>query len=89
MITFFILNHDARVYIRTGISSIDFKYPYEDCLVVDRDKPEYIISYDEEVVRKLCESYDMKVLDPIHYGSWCGRRNFQSYQDFIVASKIR
>jgi len=29
------------------------------------------------------------VIDAVHYGAWCGRSNFVSYQDMVIATKIR
>lgn len=30
----------------------------------------------------------MNIVEPIHYGLWCGRDEFLSYQDIILAKKI-
>jgi hypothetical protein len=45
------------------------------------------VAFEENYIRTLYGKYGLRIMEPIHYGSWCGRRNFLSYQDIIVASK--
>lgn len=87
LITFFLLNDESIPLIRSGKSTIDFKYEYEECLTVNQKEPEAIIAYKEETATSLFETYGLKIIQPIHYGSWCGRTEFLSYQDMIIAVK--
>jgi len=38
-------------------------------------------------VRALYDKYNLEIKEPIHYGGWCGRETFLSYQDLILAFK--
>jgi hypothetical protein len=37
----------------------------------------------------LYQKYNLDILELIRYGFWSGRKNWVSYQDFIVATKLR
>lgn len=87
LITFFLLNQDSLSHIDKNQSRFDFKYNSGDCRINDNDIPEAAVSYDENFVLNLYEKYALKIVEPIHYGSWCGRKNFLSFQDIIVAIK--
>ena len=52
---------------------------------VDIAIPEYCIAYDEDFVIELYHKYGLTIWSPIRYGLWCGREDFTSYQDIIVA----
>jgi len=87
LITFFILNEQSIKLIRSGSSTIDFKYEIDGCWTANRRVPEAAIAYDEEYVKKLFEKRGLVIIQPIHYGSWCQRKNFLTYQDLIIAEK--
>jgi ubiquinone/menaquinone biosynthesis C-methylase UbiE len=88
LITFFILNQESLSHIDKKQSKLDFKYNYGDCHIENKDLPEDAISYDESFVRNLYEKKALRIVEPIHYGFWCGRGDFLSFQDIIVAIKI-
>ncbi len=69
------------------LSTIDLKYGDGEYCTISKSNPEHIIAYDEKFVRKLYEKYKQNIVEPIRYGSWCGRENFLSYQDIIIAVK--
>jgi len=86
-ITFFIVNEESSDLVHSGKSTLDFKYDLGGCLSTDANTPEGAIAYDEEVLKNLFDKNRL-VMDPsIYYGSWCGRKNFFTYQDLIVAKK--
>jgi SAM-dependent methyltransferase len=87
LITFFILNAESEKLIEDGHSVIDFKDWVEGCLTISQDNPELAIAYKEELVTKLFAKYNLTIDQPIHYGSWCNRDKFLSFQDLIVATK--
>ncbi len=87
LITFFLLNFESRNLISAGASTLDFKYGIDGCLTADNHKPESAIAYDEVFMRKLYEKYGLKIIEPIRFGSWCGRNGFLSYQDIILGVK--
>lgn len=89
LITFFLLNEESSRLIELKQSSIDFRYCLDGCWVKDKDLPEDAVAYDEKYTRQLYKTNDLEISEPIHYGSWCGREKFLSYQDIITAVKRR
>lgn len=87
LITFFLLNEEARRRMRSGRSTIDFRYEIDGCVTADQDTPEEAIAYEESFVKHLFERHGLQIAGPIHYGSWCGRQTFLTYQDLIIAKK--
>lgn len=87
LITFFVLNSESMELVRSGTSSVDFKYDLGGCFTSDEKVPETAIAYDEEAVRNLFHKNGLTIRGDIHYGSWCRRPEFLTYQDLIVAEK--
>ena len=87
LITFFIMNEESESLVRSGSGAPDFMHEIEGCLINNENDPEAAVAYYEESVKKMFKKYGLKITQPIHYGSWCGRSNFLSYQDIIVAVK--
>lgn len=96
-ITFFLLNQDSLRYIDENMSTINFAhiFPIEDSgetskiyyRTSDEKTHESAVAYEEKLIRKLYGKYELEIIEPIRYGSWCGRKIFISYQDIIVAYK--
>jgi ubiquinone/menaquinone biosynthesis C-methylase UbiE len=89
LVTFFILNDESKALVSSGHSALNFQYKLDGCLMVDQTFPEDAVAYDEEFVKELFEKHGLVINQPIHYGSWCGRQNFLTYQDLIIAEKTR
>jgi len=86
-ITFFILNEESEGLINAGKSTLDFKYEITNGLSDNAEIPESAIAYDQKFINKLFEKCGLSILQPIHYGSWCQRDDFLSYQDIIISKK--
>ncbi len=87
LISFFVLNEESLSLIENRQSTIDLRYPFGPALAVSQEKPELAIGYDETYVTELYARCGLEIRQPIAYGSWCGRANYYSYQDQIVAFK--
>jgi SAM-dependent methyltransferase len=87
LITFFLLNRESLELIDLGKSTYDFKHEGEGFRTIDRATPESGVAYDEKFVRGLFEKCALTIAEPIRFGSWCGRDDFLSYQDIIIALK--
>lgn len=87
LVTFFLLNDESLGLIKAGKSTLDMKYAVEGCLATDIDNPEEAIAYDEEEVRAMLGRHGLHVADPVHYGSWCARDRYLSYQDILIVTK--
>ena len=87
LITFFILNEESENLIRSGHSTLDFRYNINGYLTINENDPEAAVAYNEEFVIRLFKKYGLQITQPIHYGSWCKRDSFLTYQDLIIATK--
>jgi len=85
--TFFILNEESKNLIKQGRSTLEFSYRGDGYLSTNGKKPESAVAYEQEVIKRLFKKHNLTVTQPIHYGSWCKRDVFLSYQDIIVATK--
>jgi len=85
LITFFLLNAESRSLIDSGDSSLDFRYEIDGTLTVDERTPEVAIAYDEAWIRMTFQKFGLQIIEPIRFGSWCGRRHYLSVQDIVVA----
>lgn len=86
-ITYFLLNSESLRLIEAKLSTQDFKYAFENYRTIDVDTPERAVAYDEKFIRNLYDKHNLTIKWPVHYGSWCTRKSFVSYQDFIIATK--
>jgi len=87
LITFFFLNGESIKDIGEGKSVFDFKHDHHHYRIQDASQPEFAIAYDEIFVRKLLDKYGLKIDKPISFGSWCGRKNYLSFQDIVLIVK--
>lgn len=88
LITFLLLNAESLKLVNQGKSTLDLKYDFGNYHTIDKNVHEAVVGYDEQYVRNLYERCGLLLINPIHYGSWCGRQDFLSYQDIIAATKI-
>ena len=85
--TFFLVNEESKRLISEGQSSLDFK-PYDtDQHVIDANIPEAAIAFPEQLVYEQFGQCGLEVIAPTHYGAWCGRETFLTFQDMIIARK--
>lgn len=88
LITFFLLNQESSGLIEAGHSTLDLRHGAGVYRVVDVTAPERTIGYDEGYVLALYHKNGLQIQRPVHYGSWCGRSVFLSYQDIVVAQRL-
>lgn len=55
------------------------------CRVDNPDVPEDAVGYPESEAVSLFETHGMAVREPVRYGKWCGRAEWTSYQDIVIA----
>ena len=87
LITFFLMNDESTPVMMTKNCTLHFRYDTRGYWTTDPKTPERAIAYDESFVLGLLTKYGLRVQEPIKYGSWCGRGQFASYQDIIIAQK--
>ncbi len=86
LMTFFLLNEENRAFVESGGSK--FNREFQGCRVIDKNLPEAAIAYEEEYIRDLFQKYELEILEPIYYGSWCRRKEYLSSQDIVLAKKF-
>ncbi|KAB2488083.1 class I SAM-dependent methyltransferase [Priestia endophytica] len=85
LITFFLLNPESINLTHNKVNcTLTFQHDYGEYRLENPQIPEAAIAYKEEFVKRLMSNYNLKIMDPIHYGSWCGRKEFLSFQDLIL-----
>jgi SAM-dependent methyltransferase len=87
MISFFLLNAEARGLMAAGNANPTFDHPQPGCTISNPEYPEAAVAYDEPRVRKLLAQHGLRLIEPVHFGSWCGRATHLNYQDIILATK--
>jgi ubiquinone/menaquinone biosynthesis C-methylase UbiE len=87
LISFFLLNERSFALMRANKSAINLNINLGSCCVADASDPEAVIGYEEDFVRGIYDKYNLAIKEPIHYGGWCGRETFLSYQDLVLAFK--
>ena len=87
LLTFFLLKEDSLALIAAGKSTQDFRHAVENWRTTNPRHPEWAMAYPEEFTRSLLSKYGWSIAEPIHYGSWCGRAQYLSYQDIIIATR--
>jgi SAM-dependent methyltransferase len=84
--TFFLLNEESRRLIEEQRTSLAFLDPDDHVSVVDADIPEEAVAYDEAWVGERLKEHGLELRET-RYGSWCGRDEFTSFQDVILAGR--
>jgi SAM-dependent methyltransferase len=84
--TYCLLNDETQRLIESGVSKHALEYDFGDCRVASAEVPEGVVGYDEKLVRALYRAVGLEGLR-VFYGGWCGRREYLTGQDLIVASK--
>jgi SAM-dependent methyltransferase len=85
LITFFLLNDESRHLLGQGASSLDFAYGSGVYRTIDPVTPERAVAYDEAFIHQLFGACRLRIVEPVRYGSWSGRRDALSYQDLVIA----
>jgi SAM-dependent methyltransferase len=87
--TFFLINAESQALIARGASDLRFvrSGAHHHTLAERPGDPDYLVAFDEDVLRGLLADAGLSLDAPIRYGSWCGRATHVSYQDLVVARK--
>jgi SAM-dependent methyltransferase len=89
LISYFLLNAEAEALMTKPGSLFNFQHAMGDgCRVAAPGSPEGAVAYQEATIREMYARHGLKITEPIRYGSWCGRSQFLSCQDIVLATKI-
>lgn len=86
--TAFLLNDESTALIRAGRSSLALSHDFGGYSVVDPAFPETTIGFPETSFLQWARDAGLQLQPPVHFGSWCRREKFLSYQDILVLSPI-
>jgi SAM-dependent methyltransferase len=84
--TCFLMNEESRTLIAKGQSSQKLTHRLGECYTTTLEDVEASIGYDESLLLSWIAERGF-TLQSKHYGFWCDRPRFTSYQDFLVFRK--
>jgi SAM-dependent methyltransferase len=86
LITYFLLNEESLGLLAAGRGR-RWTFPHDHGVFRTElhDVHEAVVAYREDFVRTQYARVGLRVRQPIHYGRWCGRAEFLSGQDVVVA----
>jgi ubiquinone/menaquinone biosynthesis C-methylase UbiE len=87
LITFFLLNEEARLPMSQHRSLLDFSTQGDGYRTISASSPEHAVAFEEQYITQLYNSHGLTIVDPIRYGSWSGREKSLSFQDIVIAQK--
>lgn len=86
LFTWFILNDESLRLISEGRSSVQMNHEMPGgCRTKSARIPEKSIGIPEAAVRSIYSQSGLEIVEPIRFGSWCGREKGLSFQDLIIA----
>jgi len=88
VITYFLLDDHSSALQDSGKGEISFSNNHGTYRVENDAQPERAVAYDLRFIQDLYRRDDLRIAEPIRWGSWSGRRPFLSVQDVVVAEKV-
>lgn len=86
--TFFLLNQESLGRLQHNESYFRFSHHSAQYATIHKGLPESNIAYEETFLLKILDDTGLRLCAPIQYGKWCGRADFLSFQDLLVAEKV-
>lgn len=83
-----LINPESSYYLNAGQSTLGFYHRIENCYVVNKDIPNFAVAYPETDICNLLNKYGLEIINKPHYGLWCGRHEYTSYQDIVLTKKL-
>jgi len=80
----FLLNERSTALIQSARSSLELTHDMGEYFVLDPEFPETAVGLPEHCFKEWYEAAGLALVPPIHYGSWCGREQYMSYQDVTI-----
>ena len=84
--TFFLLNAESRALVDSGRAHMPLRSEGDGFRMLDAGNPEADVGLDEDAVLDTFRKAGLTIR-AIRYGSWCGRAQSFSYQDFVIAER--
>jgi SAM-dependent methyltransferase len=84
LVTAFLLNGESTALIESGRSSLALVHEMGGYKVLDPEFPETAVGLPQVDFDGWCQQAGLSLKPPVYFGSWCGRREYLSYQDVLV-----
>lgn len=81
------MNKESQLNIDVGNAAINFANQIGEFWLKDINDPEAAVCFEEKFICDLYKKHNLKIIEPINYGQWSGRKNYFDYQDVIIATK--
>ena len=91
VITYFLLNDEARDCIERGLDAYGLKSEYPGdplCRIANPAMPEFLVAHDERRIREYYAETGCRVVH-VEFGNWSGRISPLGHQDLMIAVKER
>jgi len=85
-ITYLLLNEKSKLSENNESYQYGLQYPFDNYVTKNKNEHERAIGLYENNVRELYKKYNLKIKEPIFYGSWTGKNALMA-QDIILAVK--
>lgn len=85
--TYFLLTEESRALVSAGRSAFPLPCGDDEVRWSVPGDPAAAIAFDEALVRRVFAERGLVPHAPVQYGSWCGRSQYVSFQDLVVARK--
>ena len=85
--TFFLLNAESLALISEKKGKLNFEHVRDGYRTIHAERPEEGMAYPEAFVLNAWQEAGLQLRPPVRYGSWCGRPEYLSFQDIVIAAK--
>jgi SAM-dependent methyltransferase len=86
LITYFLLNPEAESLIASGRGRFTFRFEQDQARTEKLEPPEQVVAYEESFLQEVHGRHTLPIRS-IHYGKWCGRKEFLRFQDIIICER--
>jgi SAM-dependent methyltransferase len=89
--TFFLLDADGDAEGRIASGASTLRFVRDDgrhaTLAQRRGDPDFAVAYDEAFIRTVLADAGLRIVEPVHRGTWSGRPDGLSGQDIVIAER--
>jgi glycosyltransferase involved in cell wall biosynthesis len=85
--TFFLINDSTRRLLHAGKGTFTFKHKHKDYYTDRTDPPEAVVAYEEGYIREAFKEKNLRIIEPVRFGSWRDPDQGLSFQDIVCFEK--
>lgn len=89
LITYFLLNDNSiKIMTSNKPNQKNFRYQKDGYKTTNNENPEAQTAYEESTIRKLYDTFNLQILEPIQFGNWALEEKTKLHpQDVVIATK--